>query len=250
MGGFRRFCLIVFGLAGALCLAALALPWIGPYQDEATRLMDNWYYYIALQSVLAITAAGVIVALLRGVFTPRRRKTVTVGKEGADLITVTTAAISSQATHVIEDGDRFVAEKVRVAANRRGSVSVNVRVRPRRVVDIVEEGRRLHDELVRGLSVICGDRVRTVNLEFVEAELGEPAQDVVVEQLEVPQSVIERAERQAAGPAEDRSIEPAEEQGRAIEPAEITVPISSLGSTSSDTSDDEHPYTEGEVEER
>ena len=225
MGGFRRLVLIIFSLAGALCLAALALPWMGPFQREATALMDNWYYYLAVQVVLAITLAGVVVALLRALLTPRKRKTVVVDRSGGDSITVTTAAISSQATHVIEAGDRFVAEKVRVASKRGGKVSVDVRVRPRHTVDISREGRELHDALALGLATICGDRVRHVNLQFVEAENAVPAQDVLVERVDepqVPQGVLERAshdETPADGitvplpatsdvPADDPTLEP------------------------------------------
>lgn len=213
MNGLRRFCLIVFALAGALCLCALALPWIGPYQREATAMMDNDYYYIAVQVVLAITALGVVVALLRALLTPRKRKTVVVDKMGGDTITVTTAAIASQATHVIEGSGRFIAEKVRVNSKGRGNVSVDVRVRPRYTVDITDEGKRLHEDLARGLAIICGERVRHLNIEFLEAEAPEPAQDVHVERLddideqveqlgqpeeqaqipEVPASVYERA---------------------------------------------------------
>ena len=35
MNGFKRFCLFVFSLAGLLSLVALALPWVGPWQQQA-----------------------------------------------------------------------------------------------------------------------------------------------------------------------------------------------------------------------
>lgn len=237
MNGLRRFCLIVFALAGALCLCALALPWIGPYQREATAMMDNDYYYIAVQVVLAITALGIVVALLRALLTPRKRKTVVVDKMGGDTITVTTAAIASQATHVIEGSGRFIAEKVRVNSKGRGNVSVDVRVRPRYTVDITDEGKRLHEDLAKGLSIICGERVRHLNLEFLEAEAPEPAQDVHVEKLddqasagqfdqpaeqvqipEVPASVYERAN------AMMESVEEAESEASEEVPATQVTP--------------------------
>lgn len=196
MSGLRRLCLIVFVLAATLCLCALALPWIGPYQSEATALMDNDYYYIAIQVTLAITVLFLLVTLLRALFTPRKRKTVVVSKSGKDQITVTTKAISSQATHVIEDGGNLIAEKVHVQAKKNGKVSVDVSVRPRQTVNIAQEGQRLHDDLAEGLAVICGENVRRIHLEFLEAEAPAPAQDVVVERidpLEVPASVYEHA---------------------------------------------------------
>lgn len=209
MGGFKRFCLIVFALAGIACLCALVLPWVGPYQDEAIALMDNDYYYIGVQVVAGITALGVLLALFRALFTPRKRKTVVVSKSGGDQISVTTAAISSQAIHVVEEQGTLIAEKVQVSASKGSKVKVNVRVRPRQTVDITTEGQRLHDDLAKGLSTICGDRVQRINLEFVEAEAPVPAENVLVERIddneaaampaaqtipEIPASVYERAE--------------------------------------------------------
>lgn len=232
MGGIKRFCLIVFGLSGVLCLCALALPWLGPYQREAAALMDNWYYYLAMQVVLGITGLGVLVALLRGLLTPRRRKTVVIDRPGADRITVSTAAISSQATHVVEADGRLVADKVRVRATRRGNVRVDVRVRPKRTVDVSEEGRRLHDDLMSGLSTICGEKVRRVNLEFVEAELPATIELVDAEVTEVPQSVYDRAGEQAQASAD------------------ITVPIGRMApdALAAGAEAADHDAIEGEVE--
>lgn len=193
MGGIKRFCLIVFGVAGVLCLCALALPWVGPFQQQAAGLFANDTYYLIVQVLLAITLVGLLFTLLRGFLTPRKSKTVVIAKEGKDQITVTTAAISSQATHVVENQGRFIAEKVRVSAKKRGGVVVDVRVKPRRTMDVTQEGKLLHDELTSGLASICGDRVKRVNLEFVEAEEPIAAQDVRVENLEIPASVYERA---------------------------------------------------------
>lgn len=235
MGGIKRFCLFVFGLAGVLCLCALALPWVGPYQSEAAALMANPYYYLASQALLAVTAFGLIVTLLVSIFAPRKRKTVVISSDGGDQITVTKTAISSQATHVIEDGDRYVAEKVRVGLGRGGKIEVAARIRPRRVVDVTIEGKRLHDDLASGLATICGDRVQHVNLEFVEAEMPEPAQDVVVEtvdSLEVPESVYEHAASLA----------------EAEEPADITVPLSSVMPAPASEKDEDKPTdVDGEV---
>ena len=143
MGRFKRFCLIVFGLAGTLCLVALALPWIGPYTREAASLLNNSYYVAFVLGAFVITMIGLLITLLRGLLSPAKRKVVTIDKTGGDKITVTTAAISSQATHVVEDRGRFIAEKVQVETKRGGDVSVHVRVKPRHVVSVVDEGRHL-----------------------------------------------------------------------------------------------------------
>lgn len=229
MGGFKRLGLIIFGLAGALCLAALALPWFGPFQSEAVALMDNDFYYYGLQVLLAITVLGVLIALLRGLFAPRGSKTVVIDRAGGDRISVSTKAISSQATHLVESDDRFVAEKVRVHAKKRGKVKVDVRVRPHHTVNLAQEGKQLHDTVAGGLAAICGDKVGRVNLEFVEAEMAEPAQDVVVErmeELEIPASVLERAAQMEAAPdAPTAPLEPAAtmtlHEGEVLEPDAI-----------------------------
>lgn len=249
MSGLRRFCLFVFALAGMSCLFALALPWIGPYQREATALMDNDYYYYGMQVVLAITALGILVALLRALFTPRKRKTVLVDKMGKDSITITTNAISSQAMHVVEEDGNFVAEKVRVHAKKRGKVGVDVRVRPRRTVSIAEEGRRLHDDLVEGLAVVCGQQVGAVNLEFVDAEVPEPAQDVVVERIEGVQADLQAAFAAAGDDTLAEAEELADNTTAADTSADITVP---MGADTAPTARDDEPEApaedEGEVE--
>lgn len=174
MGGFKRFCLLVFSLAGVLCLGALALPWIGPYQQEAISLMDNDYYYYGLLAVLAITGLGLVITLLRAVFTPRKRKVVVVSKSDGDKITVSTKAISSQATHLVEASGLLAADRVQIDTKRNGDVRVSVRVRPHATVDVLEEGQRLHDNMMSGLATVCGSKIKGVNLQFMEAEQAEP----------------------------------------------------------------------------
>lgn len=175
MGGIKRLVLLVFSLAAALCLAALALPWVGPYQKEATDLIvSNDYYYLVLQVVFVITALGVVITFLRALFAPRKRKTITVSKAGGDAITVTTAAVSSQASHVVESAGQLAAERVQVDTKRNGDVRVSVRVRPHVTVNVVEEGQRLHDDLMSGLATVCGSKIKGVSLQFVEADQAEP----------------------------------------------------------------------------
>lgn len=169
MGVFKRLCLLVFGIAGLAALAALCLPWVGPWTTEAASLIyEDWYFQV-LQVLVLITGVGLLVCLLRALFT-RNRKTVMVSREGGDQITVTRDAIASQARHVVEDDGRFVAKRVRVKAKKRGHVRVSVRVQPTRTVDVVAAGSELHDRLVAGLMTVCGDNVDSVGIEFLEAD--------------------------------------------------------------------------------
>ena len=197
MGGIKRFVLLVFGLAGALCLVALALPWFGPYQREATELITkNDSYFFVVMIAFCITALGIAFSFLRAVFAPRKRRTITVSKSGKDAITVTAAAVSSQASHVVEQQGGLAAERVEIDAKRNGDVRVSVRVRPHVTVNVVEEGQRLHDELMSGLATVCGDKIKGVSLQFVEADQAEPDPEPQPIQIET------HAETEALEPAE------------------------------------------------
>ena len=168
MGFFKRLCLFVFGLAGLLALAALALPWYGPWTREATSLFGVQEYFVAVEVVAAITALGLLICLLRSIFV-RNRKTVIVAKADGDQITVAIDAIASQATHVIEEEGLFTARRVRVRAKKHGHVRLYARVQPASTVDVIAAAAELHDRLVSGLAVIVGDNVDKVELEFVDA---------------------------------------------------------------------------------
>lgn len=168
MGFFKRLCLFVFGLGGLLALAALVLPWFGPWTSEATALLGVDEYYVAVEALVLVTALGCLICLLRSIF-KRNRKTVIVAKEGGDQITVTRDAIASQATHVIEEDGAYTAKRVSVWAKKRGHVRVAARVQPQMTVDTVAAGKDLHDRLVAGLTTVCGNNVDSVDLEFLNA---------------------------------------------------------------------------------
>lgn len=230
MGFFKRLSLFVFGLAGLLALAALVLPWYGPWQDEATALLSVDEYYVAAQVLVAITAFGLLVCLLRSIFT-RNRKTVIVSKTDGDQVTVTRDAIASQATHVIEEGGTFVARRVSVRFRKHGHVCVAARVQPSATVDVVEAGSELHERLVEGLTTIVGENVDAVDLEFGDA----------VEY--VPNSEIEaEADADASGvdaPAADVPAVAQDGDGPAVaaspsDTSEITVPMARYNSSNAD----------------
>ena len=176
MGFFKRLCLIVFGLGGLLALAALVLPWYGPWTTEATALLGVDEYYMAVEVLVLITGVGCLICLLRSIF-KRNRKVVIVSQRDGDQITVSRDAISSQATHVIEEDGTFKAKRVNVWAKKRGHVRVYARVQPQMTVDTVRAGEELHDKLVAGLTTVCGDNVDSVDLEFTNAAEYTPTSD-------------------------------------------------------------------------
>ena len=173
MNWFKRLCLFVFGLSGLLSLAALSLVWVGPWTAQARSLItENNWYFIALEVMVCISAFGLLVCVLRALFTPSGPKETMVLELDGGNITVTRAAIIAQARHVIEADGTCEAQTVRASMGKRGNVRVHVRVRPHLPVDVTERGSILHAELEQGLAKICGDSVRSIKIVFTEPEQG------------------------------------------------------------------------------
>ena len=210
MGFFKRLCLFVFGLGGLLALTALVLPWYGPWTVEATALLGVDEYYMAVEALVLVTALGCLICLLRSIF-KRNRKVVIVSQQGGDQITVSRDAITSQATHVIEEDGTFKARRVRVWAKKRGHVRVYARVQPQMTVDTVRAGEELHDKLVAGLTTVCGENVDSVDLEFTNAAEYTPTPDA---------SYAYGYDYAAATPATDAVTPAASEPAKPAEPSE------------------------------
>ena len=173
MNGFKRLCLFIFGVSGLLSLAALSLVWVGPWTTQARSLItENNWYFIVLEVLVCIAAFGLLVCLLRALFTPSGPKETMVLELDGGNITVTRAAIITQARHVIEADGTCEAVAVRASMGKRGNVRVRVRVRPHLPVDVTERGSILHTELEQGLAKICGDSVRSIKIVFTEPEQG------------------------------------------------------------------------------
>lgn len=220
MNAFKRICLFIFGIAGIIALTTLALPWFGPWTRGATALMSTVWYATMVKVALGVTALGVLITLGRAIFSPSKSKTVVVTKQSGDEVTVTTAAISSQAAHIVEEDHDYFAERVTVVAKRRGHVRVFVRVRPAHAVNVTEEGARLHARLEEGLAALCGKSIDRIVLEFVEPDSLDPKPDY----LDVAEPVeVTHFESAAYEPASYEPLAPA----AAEHPTEITVPMAS-----------------------
>ena len=170
MSVFKRLCAIVFVLADLAALAALALTWYGPWTSAASALFAVGEYSLAVVACLAISAFGLLVLLLRALFSRRTVRTVEIATVDGGVISVTRDAIAAQASHIVEADGTCAAARVRVDAKARGHVRVHVRVLPHETVDVVAKGAELHEELIDGLAAVCGDKVENVSLEFVEPE--------------------------------------------------------------------------------
>ena len=219
MGWFKRLCLIVFGLVGLCALAALCLPWVGPWTAEARTLIADDTYFNALAGAVGITGAGLLFCLLRALFAPRNRKSVVISALDGGQITVTRTAIASQARHIVERDGTCLASATRVRAKKRGHVRVSVRVTPLHALNVVEKGAELHDELVSGLATICDDKLEEVSLDFTDPQdFEEPGDDYE-----------ERYLRPSDAPAaEEARGEDPSSRGRGADPdrsGEIVVPM-------------------------
>lgn len=170
MSVFKRLCAIVFVLADLAALAALALTWYGPWTSAASALFAVGEYSLAVVACLAISAFGLLVLLLRALFSRRTVRTVEIATVDGGVISVTRDAIAAQASHIVEADGTCAAARIRVDAKARGHVRVHVRVLPHETVDVVAKGAELHEELIDGLAAVCGDKVEDVSLEFVEPE--------------------------------------------------------------------------------
>lgn len=169
MGGFRRFVLFVFSLAGIACLLALALPWFGLFPDEIALLEEQGAYIGAVEVCLAMTAAWLVFELGRSLFSRRDNAIMVMDIDGGN-ITVTRSAVASQASHIVEALGLGVAKDVDVSAPKRGPVHVVVKVTPYESIDVTSEAPVLHEALVTGLTAMCGERLGAIDVEFLEPQ--------------------------------------------------------------------------------
>ena len=169
MGFFKRLCLAVWSLAGLFLSLALGLTRFGRWTSEATALLAVDAYLYAVQVCGAILLAGLVVTLVRALFS-RRPGSVEVASVEGGSVTITRDAIASQAAHVVGSDGTCVARDVIVTSGRRGSVDVHVKVLPYNSLDVMAKGPELHDRLMRELSALCGDRLDRVSVEFLEAQ--------------------------------------------------------------------------------
>lgn len=169
MGGFRRFILFVFSLAGLFALAALACPWFGLFEVEVTVLESYPAYVTAVEVCLGMTAAWLAFELLRSIFSRRRKEAISVMDVDGGAITVARSAVASQTSHIVEELGLGVAKDVSVVA-KHGTVTVGLKVTPYESIDVTEEAPALHEALTCGLSAMVGEHLGSVNVEFLEPQ--------------------------------------------------------------------------------
>lgn len=169
MSGFKRFIFVVYGICGLLALAALGLSWYGPWAHLVSSWMGIEWFYRGTEVLLLICLIGIVVILFRGLFTTKV-ESVEVTTQDGGTVTITRDAVASRATKIVEADGTCIADEVRVTAKRRGNIRVHVRVQPISTIDVIGKGEELQEELKRGLSDLCGDKLTSVTLEFTEPQ--------------------------------------------------------------------------------
>lgn len=170
MGGFKRLCLFIFGVAGLCALVALSLTWVGPWTTQARSMLEIKWYFTALEVCVCISGIGLLACILAALFAPRAPKESVIAEVPGGQITVTRAAVVAQTRHVIEEDGTCEAASVHVRMQKRGRVKVNARVRPRRPVDVIEKGAELYADLEEGLAKVCGESVESIDIVFTEPD--------------------------------------------------------------------------------
>lgn len=168
MNGFKRLCLFLYGLFGLCALAALFLTWVGPWTQQARAMLEVKWYYFALVVMVCITAIGLVVDILRALFTPSNTKETVIATIDGGVITVTRNAIVAQVKSVIEEDESCKATNVRVVLHKNNYVRVRARIKPLTQLDVVSYSEDLHRRLGEGLRMVCGDAVKSIDLAFVE----------------------------------------------------------------------------------
>ena len=172
MGGFRRFTLFVFSLAGVAC-AVVPLVVMAPRASSFASMVETLASYggaeLGYLVCVLMTLAWCVCNLLRALFS-RRHDAISVMDVDGGKITVTRNAVASQASRVVEESGIGTARGVDVRSSATGTVSVAVKVVPHESIDITREAPALHDLLVRGLTAMCGERLGAVDVEFLEPE--------------------------------------------------------------------------------
>lgn len=172
MGGFKRFLLFVFSLAGLVCLGILGMPWFGYGGRQLTFLYYLDSFWIVLGITLTMTVCFLVFNLGRALFSSKHKDTIEVMSLNGGEITVTKSAVASQATHIVEALGLGTTKDVHVEAAKNDQVDVDVKVVPNDSIDVTAQAPVLHDALVTGLSAMCGEKLGSINIEFLEPKHG------------------------------------------------------------------------------
>lgn len=169
MGIFKRLCMLIYALTGIFFFGS----WLAASYDVTSTYTLYVFRLSFVQQLMKIApfiiVFGCVIMLLRAIFT-RNRKVVIISKAKDNKITVSLRAIESQAKHVIEEDGRFCVVRLYVKSAKYGHIRVNVRIQPEETEDLLTASDELKSKLYAGLSVIVGNHIDSINLEFAQAK--------------------------------------------------------------------------------
>lgn len=169
MGKPMRIALVLFAVAAALSLGLLATLWFAwdPLLPAALALASASWFDAALLGLLAVTAAGVVAALVVAIVTPGTRAGLSLAHDGGK-VTIAKDAIRSTATQVIEHHGNLTCKRVsvRILGRRDPHIRIKARVDPADSENLSLLGTRLQDEVASRVESLTGRPVKTVDISF------------------------------------------------------------------------------------
>lgn len=169
MGIFKRLCMLIYALTGIFFFGSLLAASYDATSTYALYVFRLSFVQQLMKIAPFIIVFGCVIMLLRAIFT-RNRKVVIISKAKDNKITVSLRAIESQAKHVIEEDGRFCVVRLYVKSAKYGHIRVNARIQPEETEDLLTASDELKSKLYTGLSVIVGNHIDSINLEFAQAK--------------------------------------------------------------------------------
>lgn len=169
MGIFKRLCMLIYALTGIFFFGSLLAASYDATSTYALYVFRLSFVQQLMKIAPFIIVFGCVIMLLRAFFT-RNRKVVIISKAKDNKITVSLRAIESQAKHVIEEDGRFCVVRLYVKSAKYGHIRVNARIQPEETEDLLTASDELKSKLYAGLSVIVGNHIDSINLEFAQAK--------------------------------------------------------------------------------
>ena len=179
MGKFKRFCMIVFVVAAVLGIGVLAALWFAwePLVPAIAWLMAMPWFYVVEAVLLGITAAGLLVVLIRALTAPGKNSQLEIERDNGS-IAITQNAIQSTVKHVVEAHHGLSTDNVKVEITNKHDprMAIHAKIDPGRNAELGELGAKLQNEISSTLEAFTGYPVDSVRITFAgDADVVTPA---------------------------------------------------------------------------
>ena len=179
MGKFKRFCMVVFVVAAVLGIGVLAALWFAwePLFPAIAWLMAMPWFYVVEAVLLGITAAGLLVVLIRALTAPGKNSQLEIERDNGS-IAITQNAIQSTVKHVVEAHHGLSTDNVKVEITNKHDprMAIHAKIDPGRNAELGELGAKLQNEISSTLEAFTGYPVDSVRITFAgDADVVTPA---------------------------------------------------------------------------